>query len=243
MRNILIIEDEKLIALDIEKKLQKNGFNTIISYDFDYVMQLVKEKNIDLILADILLPGEKDGIEIIQEVLRTKDIPVIYVTAYDEEEIIERVKQSGPYGYLLKPFDEKELVVAVNIALDRFDGDKRVKEKNYWITSILNTITDSIIVIDFDKKITFMNSVAKKTVIKTKPKLDDMIIFYDEEKRPFKTEISEQVRRTKMPILFHEIYIKILHSNTTLCVDCSFTPLKLDEKKVSGVVISIKKTH
>lgn len=240
-QHILIIEDEKLIAYDIEKKLNRNGFSSTIASDYMAVKQVIEKETFDLILVDIMLPGEKDGIEIIEELNLTYNIPVIFITAYDEEEITNRLQKTGPYGYILKPFDEKELIVAVHIAIHHHSIERKLQEKNLWITSILNTITDIVVVINFEKEITFMNTVAKNIFGDKKCQLDMIMSFFDEDRRPFKSLDIERFKRTNMPIIYHEIFVEFIQREETIRANCSFTPLFTEKSKSSGVVISIKK--
>tara|TARA_A100001015_G_scaffold275547_1_gene332910 strand:+ start:401 stop:847 length:447 start_codon:yes stop_codon:yes gene_type:complete len=138
MTNVLIIEDEDIIALDVQHKLSKQGYTSTILIDYDQVIDYVSREKVDLVLADIDLPGEKDGIDISIEIQKIKNIPVIFVTAYDEDEIMDKAKLSSPYAYLLKPFDEKELIMTVNIALFRHRTEQELLYKEKWITSIIN---------------------------------------------------------------------------------------------------------
>jgi DNA-binding response OmpR family regulator len=242
-QHILIIEDEKLIAYDIEKKLNRNGFSSSSAADYEKVKQVIQKETFDLILVDIMLPGEKDGIEIIEELNLTYNIPAIFITAYDEEEIINRLQKTGPYGYILKPFDEKELIVAAHIAIHHHSVEMKLQEKNLWITSILNTITDVIVVVDFEKEITFMNTVAQNIFSKKSKHLDMIMSFFDEDKRPFKSLDIERFKRTNMPIIYHEIFVEYIQQKEMIRANCSFTPLFSAKGKTSGVVISVKKCN
>ena len=240
-KHVLIIEDESLIAYDIQKKVSKDGYATTIATNYQDVKKVLSETEIDLILVDIMLPGEKDGIEIIEEINKEKNIPAIFITAYDEEEITSRLKKTGPYGYILKPFDEKELLVAVNIAMYRHSIEKKLQEKNLWITSILNTITDVIVVVNFQKEVTFMNTVAENLFKGTKGNIDELMKFFDEDKRPFKSLDIQKFKKTSMPIIYHDVYVQYLNNKTLTRASVSFTPLYVEKEKTSGVVVSIKK--
>ena len=161
MKNALVIEDEQLIALDIKNKLSKQGYFVDILIDYDEIMECIRTKSIDIILADIDIPGDRDGIDVVNEIKRYTKSPVIYLTAYDEDEIIERAKASSPYAYLIKPFDEKELFITISIALDRHRLEQQLRLKEQWITSIVNNITDGILVTDLDGNVTFANKVVE----------------------------------------------------------------------------------
>lgn len=102
---ILVVEDELIVAMNIESKLQELGYEVIDVVDNgkDAIDRALETKP-DLILMDIVLKGEMDGIEVVRRINSTMDVPVIYLTAYSDDEVIQRAKRTEPYGYILKPF-------------------------------------------------------------------------------------------------------------------------------------------
>lgn len=117
---ILVVEDENIVALEIKKRLQKLGYVVpgVASTGEDAIS---KAEGIlpDLVLMDIMLKGEIDGINAAGEIRKRFNIPVIYLTAYSDGDTIERAKLTEPYGYILKPFEEDDLRTAIEIALYR----------------------------------------------------------------------------------------------------------------------------
>ena len=117
---ILVVEDENIVALEIKKRLQKLGYIVpgVASTGEDAIS---KAEGIlpDLVLMDIMLKGEIDGINAAGEIRKRFNIPVIYLTAYSDGDTIERAKLTEPYGYILKPFEEDDLRTAIEIALYR----------------------------------------------------------------------------------------------------------------------------
>jgi PAS domain S-box-containing protein len=138
---ILIVEDEAIIAMEIESQLQSLGYEvtSIVSNGEDAIKKTESDKP-DLILMDIRIKGEMDGIET-AEVIRNKfGIPVIFLTAYADEERLNRAKLTQPFGYLLKPIQERELKVTIEMALfaweinierKRVEEDLKVSEERY----------------------------------------------------------------------------------------------------------------
>ena len=116
-KRILVVEDEKIIALDIASKMEKLGYgvSAMVSSGKDAIESVQKDRP-DLILMDIVLEGEMDGIQAAVQIRSVFDIPVVYLTAYADEKILERAKATGPFGYVLKPFEAKSLQVAVELA-------------------------------------------------------------------------------------------------------------------------------
>jgi signal transduction histidine kinase len=117
---IVVVEDERVVARDIEKRLLKLGYAVpAIASSADEALQKVAEHHPDLVLMDIQLWGEADGIEAAEAIRVNFDIPVIYLTAYADEATLQRAKVTEPFGYIIKPFDERELHVAIEVALRR----------------------------------------------------------------------------------------------------------------------------
>jgi PAS domain S-box-containing protein len=126
---ILIVEDEAVIALNLQQTLIKMGYNVIgISYSGKDAVDKARRLVPDLILMDIRLPGKMDGIRVADIVKSELDIPVIFLTAFSEDKIIERAKKVEPFGYILKPIQEREIKAAVEVALYKKEMEKILKE-------------------------------------------------------------------------------------------------------------------
>ncbi|MGD1704323.1 response regulator [Dapis sp. BLCC M229] len=108
--DILIVEDELLIARQLASKLKKLGYNIIdIVSSGEDALQVAQEKSPKLILMDIVIQGDMNGIETAGKIYNNYSIPVIYLTAYADDETLNQAEQTGSYGYILKPFQEREL--------------------------------------------------------------------------------------------------------------------------------------
>jgi diguanylate cyclase (GGDEF)-like protein/PAS domain S-box-containing protein len=159
---ILIVEDEKIISLDLRRRLERFGYEVcgMASTGADAVAK-ADELGPDIILMDIMLSGEKDGIEAATQIKRDHGIPVIFLTAYADDKTLERAKAAEPFGYVLKPFKERELYSTIDIALYKSRADRRIKVQEQLVSSILNSIGDGIIATDEDNRIRFMNPIAE----------------------------------------------------------------------------------
>jgi CheY-like chemotaxis protein len=117
---ILVVEDENIVALEIKKRLQKLGYIVpgVASTGEDAISKAEGIRP-DLVLMDIMLKGEIDGIHAAGEIRKRFNIPVVYLTAYSDEETLHRAKLTEPYGYILKPFEEDDLRTTIEIALYR----------------------------------------------------------------------------------------------------------------------------
>jgi len=124
---ILVVEDEWIVANDIKDSLVEMGYRvTAIAASGEEALARVEEELPDLILMDIVLKGEMNGIATAQAIWALHDIPVIYLTAYDNQLLVDQAKQTDNFGYLLKPFKSRELHIAIDMALHR----KRQEQEN-----------------------------------------------------------------------------------------------------------------
>jgi DNA-binding NarL/FixJ family response regulator len=129
MNKIMVVEDEAVIAIRLQERLMAMGYHVVgISYSGEDAMEQARRLRPDLILMDIMIPGEMDGIAVAKLVKTELDIPVIFLTAFSEDKIIDRAKQAEPYGYIVKPFQDRELKACVEIALYKKEMGKALQE-------------------------------------------------------------------------------------------------------------------
>ncbi len=113
----MIVEDEIIIAIDLKIRLENLGYNVLgISVNGRDAIKKTGEKSPDLVLMDILLKGEIDGIEAAKRIRKLYDIPFIYLTGSDDDSLIERSKQTDPSGYISKPFNDTEIQNTIEMA-------------------------------------------------------------------------------------------------------------------------------
>jgi two-component system sensor histidine kinase UhpB len=155
---ILIVEDERLVAEDIERMIQSLGYTPIstVSSGREAVAKAIAEKP-DLILLDIVLRDELSGIDAANQIRAHLDIPIIYITAYPDEKIVEAAKSTEPFGYLLKPIDEKELQIAIELALHKHSGEKKLKESDRRYQLLADNVNEGIVIQDENEHITYVN--------------------------------------------------------------------------------------
>ncbi len=127
---ILIVEDQRLIAADLENTLQKLGYTTVgVAPTGEEAVQKAGSCTPELVLMDIRLRGDMDGIEAAGIIRERYDLPVVYLTAYADEETLLRAKLTTPFGYVVKPFNERELRAAIEIALYKHKTDRKLAEE------------------------------------------------------------------------------------------------------------------
>jgi len=149
MKKIMVVEDEAVIALRLEQRLSMMGYEVVaLSHSSEDGLEKAREFRPDLILMDIKIPGNIDGIALAKIIRSELDIPVIFLTAFAEDQIIERAKQAEPYGYIVKPFQDQELKAAVEIAIFKKDMERRLKESEQQYRSMIDSMGDAIHVVD-----------------------------------------------------------------------------------------------
>lgn len=119
---ILVVEDESIIALNIKKKLKSFGYTVpAIVTTGEEAVKMAEITFPDLILMDVRLKGEMDGIDAADEIRKRFGIPIIFLTSYSDNEVLERAKRTEPYGYIVKPFKANDLHSNIEIALYKFE--------------------------------------------------------------------------------------------------------------------------
>jgi PAS domain S-box-containing protein len=160
---ILVVEDESLVAKDIQNMLRGLGYEVMdVLSTGEEALVALRKSNPDLILMDIVLKGKIDGIVAAERIWETYEIPVIYLTAYADETTLSRAKVTEPFGYLLKPFDERELQTTIEMAFYKAKMDKTLREREQWLSTILKSIGDGVIATDIEDRISFMNPLAER---------------------------------------------------------------------------------
>lgn len=159
---ILIVEDEGVVAADIEQCLHKLGYRVVASAATAVsAIRKAVENEPDLVLMDIRLKGPVDGVDAAAELHERLGIPVVFLTAYADAEILERAKKTSPAGYILKPFDERSLRSAVEIALHKHPQERRLIENERRLVMALRSLNEAVILTDADGTVTLMNRPAE----------------------------------------------------------------------------------
>ncbi len=171
--SILVVEDDKIIAMELRARLQRWGFIVpATAATGEDAIALTLKHNPHLVLMDIWLQGPMDGIQAAEQIHQEQDTPIIYVTANADESTLERAKRTEPYGYVLKPFEELELRTTIEIALYKHSLGARLKESEQWLSTTLTSIGDAVVATDEAGAVTFINPVATEMM---KVKREDVL--------------------------------------------------------------------
>ncbi len=160
--NVLVVEDEVIVARTIVNQLKKLGY-TVVAQASSASQALAKaiETKPDLVLIDIWLKGKMDGIHAAEQIRQELSIPVVYLTACADNDTLQRAKITQPCGYVLRPFSEKDLRVAIEIALYQHRMEYSLQESQEKLATILQSMNDGVIATDNQGIITFINPAAE----------------------------------------------------------------------------------
>jgi two-component system cell cycle sensor histidine kinase/response regulator CckA len=159
---ILVVEDESIVALDIQKILSEMGHEvpSPVVNGKDCI-ESASQCCPDLVLMDIRIRGDQDGIAT-ATILRDRfDVPIVYLTAHADDETISRAKITAPFGYLLKPFKSAELKSVIEIALSKHDMERKIRRREKWLSTSLQAVGDAVIAVNKAGEIFFMNAAAE----------------------------------------------------------------------------------
>ncbi|MFA7229353.1 MAG: response regulator, partial [Melioribacteraceae bacterium] len=146
---ILVVEDEMIISMELSHRLRRSGFDVVATAaSGEDAIKKALELSPDLILMDIHIAGEIDGIQTAELIHSKEDIPIIYLTAFSDEKTLDRAKLTEPYGFLIKPFEQRELETTIEVALYKRSVELKQKENEYWLEATLKNINDGIITTD-----------------------------------------------------------------------------------------------
>ncbi|MCF8228294.1 MAG: response regulator [Bacteroidales bacterium] len=139
---ILVVEDEVIVAKDIRNKLEQQGYECILATGGNEALEMIREHSPDLVLMDIYLEGNRDGIMTTKKINITYDIPVIYLTSYTDDATLKKAKLTNSYGYILKPINERELSAIIEMALHNYETEHKLKESEKRYLTLFDNAPD-----------------------------------------------------------------------------------------------------
>lgn len=240
---ILIVEDEAIVAKDIQFSLLAMGYrvSSVVSTGTAAVNAAKKDRP-HLVLVDIMLEGKPDGLEAARQIRAHFDIPVVYITAYSEENILNKAMETEPYGYLHKPFEERELHSTIQLALYKHKTEHKVKEREEWFATTLSSIGDGVITSDPNGLITFMNPVAESlTGWKLKDasgrNLEEVFNIINEKTHASADNPAKKLNRNNDIVKLESHSVLVAKDGREIPVDDSAANIKDDKGNITGVVL------
>lgn len=242
----MVVEDEGIIAQDIKNCLEGLGYIVPdVVFTGREAIQRAAELRPDLVLMDIVLKGDIDGIETATEIRKHYNIPIVYLTAYEDDRTLKRAKMTEPLGYILKPFEERYLRSSIEMALYKHEMETRLKENERWLGTILKSVGDAVVVTDKDGIIKFMNPIAEsltgwKLDEVSGKKIGEVFVLFDEDTKEVIQNPVEKVLKENVVIGRSNHTVLIAKNGKEISIDHSSSPLRDDKGSLTGAVLIIQ---
>ncbi len=242
---VMVVEDEGLVALEIKEGLEKMGYSVpdVVSNGNDAISKALTEQP-DLVLMDIRLDGPMDGIEAARQIRENFFVPVIFLTAHSDEDTLKRARLAESYGYLLKPYEDRSLNAAIEMALYKAAEEKKTKRNRDWLSMVLHSIGEGVIVADIKGNVKYLNENASVLLECDPGKLENTRLVESFKLLDKKTK-NPVFLPMELPIIQGSVINKqctlITPKNKKLNIDFTIGPLKNSNHNTIGVIIIFKK--
>ncbi|MCK9593278.1 MAG: response regulator [Methanoregula sp.] len=242
--SILIVEDDFIVAKVIEKNLIDLGFSIagLVATGEDAIAKAGSEKP-DLVLMDIHLQGEMDGIAASEKISARFNIPVVFLTAFSDQQTFDRALVTAPFGYIIKPFSQNTLSATIRVALNKKHVDQKITDRHIWLDSTVSSLPEGIITIDAEGKIVLVNLAAEQMTGWTNKEafgqsLDQVLIFIDPiSGQSFHYYITPIIQEGIIGTIPDDSFV-ISKNMTRLLIEESFaTPIRNGNAQIGGAVI------
>jgi PAS domain S-box-containing protein len=244
--SVLVVEDEAIVRADVEDYLKSFGYRLAGSVaSGEEAKRLAVEFRPDLVLMDIMLAGKLDGIQAGKYIQTRLGIPVVFVTAHGDEDTLERAKLNAPFGYVLKPFNDRELRTAIEIAIFRHRTEEELRRLQQWLKAILDNMEEAVVVTDKWGFITLFNERAasltgwngKKAVGKA---LDEVVrLVNGDSRQTVAAPISDVVVREASQSN-HQRLIIVAAKGAETPVHLSMAPMADSRGGVTGTILKFQ---
>lgn len=240
---VFVVEDESLVAMDLEERLIKMGYLVCgIADTGEEALAAITSQQVDLVLMDIHLRDGVDGVDVASALRRASNVPVVFVTAHADETTLRRAGQAEPFGYVLKPFDERELRATIEMALYRHRAETRLHKVERWLATTLSSIGDGIIATDDERRITLVNPLAEMVTGWTKSEavgrlLEEVYAVFGEREVNETYAAYSEAMRTGVTIHLGEGKLLKTRDGRSIPVDDSISPIRDDTNQITGCVV------
>lgn len=240
---ILVVEDEAIVAEDIKDSLEEMGYAVTDIVDCGTAaIEKAATTQPDLVLMDIRLKGNLDGIQTAEQIWNHFNIPIVYLTANSDIATLQRVKTSGSFGYINKPFRERELNSAIELSIYRHQLERQLKDREQWLNTLLNSIGDAVIATDNQSCITLLNPVAEALTgwsyeeALGKCATEVLHLSHEETRSLIESPITQALEEDRI-VGIPEKTILIAKNGTEIPIDDSAAPVKDEQGEITGAVI------
>lgn len=235
---ILIVEDEAIVALDLQQTLNDDGYDAFaIAASADEAIRYATERVPDLVLMDIRIKGQRDGVETASVLRHAFDVPVVFLTAHADDATLDRAKRTAPHGYLHKPVKPAALRSTIEVALYNHAMERRARLRERWFSTTLRSIADAVICVDLAGTVNYMNPPAEELtgvrsdVAMGKPVGDVMELLDAPEGLPVLRAL-----RAQQIVAAEEANLVNKHTGVTYAINDSAAPV-VDDTNLLGAVM------
>lgn len=241
--SILIVEDNPVAAEDLKNKLIRFGYGiSAIAYSGQEALDSARHQRPDLALMDIRLGKGMSGIETASQLKHTYEIPVIFLSDHTDGDTVSRAKLTGPYGFIVKPFNDTELKTVLEIAVYKLQSDRQIKAHRQWLHTTLHSIGDGVIATDRREIISFMNPVAARLTgwdeneAVGQPMRNVFRIINEETRQAVESPVARVLRSgTVVGLANHTLLIS--RDEKEIPIADSGSPIKNEKGDITGVVL------
>ncbi len=240
---ILIVEDERIVAEDISQHLMNMGYviTGLVASGREALEHAEKQKP-DLVLMDIVLKEKMNGIETAAQIRSRFDIPVVYLTAHVDKDTLNRAMMTEPFGYILKPLNEKELETGIHMAVYKHRMEKKLRERENWFSTTLRSIGDGVIATDKEGRVTFINRIGEELTGWTQKEAEGKPLekVFQTSRRDPDMQIDQSIEfilHDHFVSGFFDLAILVSRDKRTTPIEEKFSPIKSDRGDILGTVV------
>jgi PAS domain S-box-containing protein len=244
---IMIVEDEGVVALQIKEALEGMGYSVPgMALTGEEAVAKVLDLEPDLVLMDIQLKGGMTGVEAAGRIRRRLDVPVVYLTAFSDQETLEQAQLTEPYGYVLKPFEERALHAVIQMSLARHRRVRGERETGWWMSAVAASMMEAVVICDPKGYVKFINPAAEALFGRGKAdaidkRLREVVELVDGETRaPVKVPVTEPIFEGRSTVQGN--CRVVLPAGAEVPVEFSASPLRSPEGTLFGILYVFRQT-
>jgi two-component system, cell cycle sensor histidine kinase and response regulator CckA len=242
---ILVVEDDTFVARDLCRRIERLGHEIVeVCSSSAHALHVAEQERPDLLLIDVCLNGV-DVVDAAVEIRRSLDIPVLFLTAHSDRATMNRVKQANPDGFVLKPLQQRDLMVAIEFALHRHRVDRQLDASEHRYAATLASVVDAVVATDRDGRITFMNPAAESLTGRLfeeswkLPAADIVPLRNEATCIPVRPPVAEALAnrttvRATMPAML------VCNDGALVPVDYNVSPIIDDDSELIGAVMAFR---
>ena len=241
--HVLVVEDEAIVSMDLRYKLESLGYSVPAEIrSGEEAVDAASRLRPDVVLMDIGLSGEMDGIDAAAQIRSNSEVPVVYLTARVDAATLERAKLTEPFGYLLKPVDSKALQTVVEVSIHKHEVERRLKESERWLSAVLRSAGDAIVTADRNGNVNLMNPAAESLLgLNTSKALGKKLagLFTITGQPAFENPVLRALR-DNIAVPIKEEICTVVSKGKVISISGGAAPIRDDEDNVTGVVLSFR---